>query len=112
VAVASLSTLSACRLQDASGQIGLECKDAGDCDDSALGCVPVDVDNPGRGKACMPPPEGWICQGDLYGDDVCDCGCAVLDLDCPNELASSCGDNGNQCPEGQDPVNNDNTQCA
>lgn len=101
---------SACRLQEASGQIGRDCNDARECDDETLGCVPLDVDNPAADRACMPPPADWTCTGELYGNETCDCGCAILDIDCPNELAP-CADNGNQCPGALNPDPADNTQC-
>lgn len=103
--------LGACALQEPSGHIGDECNDARECDDETLGCVPVDFDNPGRGKACMPPPEDFTCRGELYGDEACDCGCGVIDIDCPNALVGSCAENGNQCPDGQNPDPVDNSQC-
>jgi hypothetical protein len=31
---------------------------------------------------CLPPPEGWICDDNDWGDFFCDCGCGVLDSDC------------------------------
>jgi hypothetical protein len=100
----------ACGLTQASGQVGRDCDQARDCDAEDLGCVPVDVDNAGAGRACMPPPEDWTCRGDLYGNEQCDCGCAILDVDCPNALAP-CDDNGNRCPGGETPDPADNTQC-
>ena len=102
---------SACALQPASGQVGKECQQARECDDDTLGCVPVDFDNPGLGHACLPPPEAWTCEGKLYGDTACDCGCASLDVDCANELGASCAANGNQCPAGKDPDATDNAKC-
>ena len=89
------------------GQIGEECVEARECDDDTLGCVPVD----GAGSACMPPPEDWSCEGKLYGDVARDCGCELLDIDCPNELVASCAENGNQCPDGKNPDPLDNTKC-
>ena len=106
-----LGLSAACALQGPSGHIGEECKDSGDCDDDTLGCVPVDNDNPGRGRACMPPPEEFACEGKLYGDEVCDCGCGVVDTDCANETVAACAENGNQCPDGQNPDPVDNSQC-
>ena len=111
IAVLLLVGVGACRLQEASGQIGKDCQEARECDDDTLGCVPVNLDNPAAGSACMPPPEEWLCEGKLYGDAACDCGCAVADIDCPNALVASCAANGNQCPDGENPDPVDNTQC-
>jgi len=107
--VAALAT--SCALQGPSGHIGDECNDARECDDEALGCVPVNDENPASGRACMPPPEEFTCRGELYGDDACDCGCGFIDIDCANELDDACAANGNQCPEGKNPDPLDNSQC-
>lgn len=107
----ALSALGGCSLQASSGHVGEECDDARDCDAENLGCVPVDFDNPGARKACMPPPEEFSCRGELYGDDACDCGCGVIDIDCANATSGACAGNGNQCPEGENPDPADNSQC-
>ncbi len=40
---------------------------------------------------CLAPPKEWICSPAAYGDGkVCDCGCGVQDLDCPDSKLSSC----------------------
>lgn len=37
-----------------------------------------------------PPPE-WVCPAQFFGtDDGCDCGCGVVDPDCPDATADSC----------------------
>ncbi|NUO47772.1 MAG: hypothetical protein HOV80_02830 [Polyangiaceae bacterium] len=37
------------------------------------------------------PPAGWTCNLANYGtNDGCDCGCGVVDPDCPDALAASC----------------------
>ncbi len=45
-------------------------------------------------EACEAPPEvpaDWICDPAFYGvDDGCDCGCGVVDLDCPDATDASC----------------------
>lgn len=110
--VAFVSSTTGCALQVSSGHIGEECDDARDCDDEALGCVPVDFDTPALGNACMPPPTEFTCRGELYGDDACDCGCGVIDIDCASELDDACAENGNQCPEPQNPDPLDNSQCV
>jgi hypothetical protein len=35
-------------------------------------------------------PARWICPASSWGDGVCDCGCGVLDPDCPDASAASC----------------------
>ena len=109
--IVALASLAGCGLRVPSGHIGEECDQAGECDDEALGCVPVDLDNLGRGRACMPPPEGFTCRGELYGDEACDCGCGVIDIDCPSELIAACAEYGNQCPGNGNPDPVDNSQC-
>ena len=32
----------------------------------------------------------WTCPEDYYGDDYCDCGCGVLDIDCADDSYESC----------------------
>jgi hypothetical protein len=107
----ALLALSACTLGGQSGNVGLECEEARDCDADELGCVPVDEQNPAGERVCMPPHADWTCRGELFGDTACDCGCGLLDVDCPTELSSSCAVDGNNCPPGQNPVPTDNTRC-
>jgi hypothetical protein len=36
-------------------------------------------------------PAGWTCDPEVYGtDDGCDCGCGVVDPDCPDMTAAAC----------------------
>ncbi|HTQ05676.1 MAG TPA: hypothetical protein VMI54_17560 [Polyangiaceae bacterium] len=38
---------------------------------------------------CEVPP-GWTCDPTTYGDGTCNCGCGIVDVDCPDAEASSC----------------------
>lgn len=107
-----LLSLAGCELGSQSGGIGVDCDDTSDCDDDELACVPLDEEKPAGARACLPPPEDWTCDGELLGDGACDCGCGFLDLDCANELATSCANDGNRCRDGESPVATDNTSCA
>jgi len=55
-----------------------------ECDD-CRGCgsdyCPTNID-PNEPTRCLPPPEGWICNVERFGDRTCDCGCGVRDFDC------------------------------
>ncbi|HYC56506.1 MAG TPA: M4 family metallopeptidase [Candidatus Binatia bacterium] len=82
---------------NAAVEIGEECDDgngsAGDgCDDACL----------------YEAPDGWSCPPQWYGDGECDCGCDLLDSDCPTPMATHCDFNG--CFQGI-PDPEDNTQC-
>jgi hypothetical protein len=33
---------------------------------------------------------GWTCAADAFGDGVCDCGCGIVDVDCPGPSSASC----------------------
>jgi len=44
---------------------------------------------PGDNAHCAAPPL-WTCSPGLYGDGVCNCGCGVVDIDCPDATAASC----------------------
>jgi len=35
-------------------------------------------------------PTDWTCDPELYGDDSCDCGCGIPDLDCPDATIQDC----------------------
>jgi hypothetical protein len=111
-AAVCVALVAGCTLQGSQGNnIGVACDKSDDCDDKALGCVPLDEENPASRRICLPPAEDWVCAADFYGDGACDCGCAFKDVDCPDLNASSCSVDGNNCPSGQNPVANDNTQC-
>jgi MYXO-CTERM domain-containing protein len=46
---------------------------------------------PTPGQACIAVPAGWTCNPAFYGDQECDCGCGVLDVDCPSPSIDDCG---------------------
>ena len=63
------------------------CNVAGSC--SAHPCPGIiDPENP---TACdaPPEPEGWTCT-EMWADGACDCGCGVVDIDCPDATPASC----------------------
>jgi hypothetical protein len=35
-------------------------------------------------------PAKWTCDGATYGDGTCNCGCGVVDVDCPDATDASC----------------------
>jgi len=35
-------------------------------------------------------PDGWMCPLSYYDDGSCDCGCGVMDIDCPSASADAC----------------------
>ena len=74
------------------------------CDDGNT--LPGDGCSPG---CTLEAPEGWTCPVFWYGDSLCDCGCAVLDVDCPSLSAMVC--EFNNCPNGEPPQPNNNPQC-
>ena len=64
-------------------------------------------------RALIPPPPGWTCASQFYGDGQCSCGCGVLDVDCADanvQSCVSCLDTGScsasACPGDIDPTNN------
>lgn len=66
-----------------------------DGDDCAEGFACAEPDVGGERLGCVPvpppPPDGWVCADGLYGtDDGCDCGCGVIDPDCPDATADVC----------------------
>jgi hypothetical protein len=76
-----------CGVQD------LDCltNDAAECDSCA--CNPErcpESVNPENPAECAPPPPGWTCAAAAYADDLCDCGCGVVDVDCNDATANSC----------------------
>lgn len=66
------------------------------CNDGRLDGDEQDVDCGGSCPPC-PPPE-WTCERRLYGDEVCQCGCGALDVDCESDDVSACDDV--RCPDG------------
>ena len=69
-------------------------------------------------SGCVAAPMDWTCAPATYGTgDGCDCGCGVIDADCPDGFGSSCTTcNGTgscsttACPG--DIMPNDNTRCV
>jgi hypothetical protein len=112
----ALLLMTACRIGEGLPDVGEPCDASDDCE-GALGCVPTSVDNPTGPRVCMPPPDGWDdgrCKPYFLGDPdvICDCGCGAPDVDCANETAAACNqDLGLHCPDGQNPVADDNTRC-
>lgn len=47
----------------------------------------VDTDDTTR---CRPPPEGWECELQAYGDGACHCGCGIVDPDCDSPSKEAC----------------------
>jgi len=100
------------------GAPDLDCltSDIGECDDcyscGADDC-PDNVD-PSDPTQCLPPPEGWACNIERFGDRVCDCGCGARDFDCirSEDYCWECPPEG--CTRGDcarlDPM--DNTRCT
>jgi hypothetical protein len=89
------NTFGSCNLADCPGRID-----------------PADV------TTCLAPPAGWTCTPSTYGDGkVCECGCGVPDIDCPDSSAASC-DNclaQGSCAQGLCPSSiapGDNAHCA
>jgi hypothetical protein len=108
-----------CRLGDGIGSdnTGADCTSAKDCDDRDLACVSLREDAPNIGAGnedgvCLPAPDGWTCQSRFWNDvdELCDCGCGIIDPDCAGNTASSACDE-NNCPPGQNPVAADNARC-
>jgi cysteine-rich repeat protein len=70
------------------------------CDDGNVidgdGCSSVCLVEPnatcsGQPSVCRVVPAGWTCPPIYYdNDDGCDCGCAVVDPDCPNLTSAVC----------------------
>lgn len=112
-ALLALALVDACSLGRVSGNVGVECDDTSDCDpDDTLACVSNDPDDPAAGAVCMPPPDGWVCDGKFYKDfeALCDCGCGIIDVDCAgNASAAACDEN--NCETGE-PLPTNNADCG
>lgn len=89
------------------------CNGAGSCN---LAQCPGRID-PDDVSRCMAPPQGWTCAASAYGDgETCDCGCGILDEDCPDADAASCDrcTSDGSCANGPCPsslVADDNPHC-
>lgn len=88
------------------------CNGAGSC--SVAEC-PGRID-PEDTSRCTAPPEGWTCSPVSYGDGTCDCGCGIVDEDCPNTEVASCEEctAEGSCANGPCPSTlsaDDNTRC-
>jgi hypothetical protein len=62
---------------------------------------------------------GWLCPTDWFGTaDGCDCGCGILDPDCPSDdpsecdFCTACGDPRMGCADSAAVDGDDNTQCV
>ena len=63
------------------------CNGIGSCAEGELDCGSITPEDSGT---CVPAP-GWTCNPAYYdAADGCDCGCGVVDPDCPDALATSC----------------------
>ena len=62
------------------------CNAVGSC---SAGACPGRID-PEDVTACVSPPARWSCDPATYGDGTCNCGCGVVDVDCPDAMAASC----------------------
>jgi hypothetical protein len=92
------------------------------CNDKAnegLGaCVNAGGEGGAGGASTSGVPAEWTCVATFYGTaDGCDCGCGVVDPDCADESATSCGFCGGSgscnigtCPGAIDPQ--DNSTCV
>lgn len=76
---------------DCRGSTPSSCNSCWGCGECPGRVDPMDI------SQCSPPPDGWTCPDDLYGDfQFCDCGCGVMDPDCAENNIDYCG----ECPEG------------
>jgi hypothetical protein len=57
------------------------------------------------------PPDDWSCDGTLFADGTCDCGCGALDVDDCGQSTEfdNCVRSG--CPQGQAPWEHENFSC-
>jgi hypothetical protein len=79
-----------------------ECNAGGSCDTTGSGC-PGLID-PEQNDICA----NWRCPANYYNDGfLCDCGCGVLDPDCPSPQAADCDfcDSTGSCAVGSCPSN-------
>lgn len=62
-----------------------DCLAQGSC---AIGLCPSSIVADDNAHCAVPPR--WACPPSSWGDGVCDCGCGVVDVDCPDASAASC----------------------
>lgn len=77
-------------------------------------CTGIDPEDNTR---CIDPvPSGWLCDRDAYGDEACDCGCGVRDVDCSSGDPGVCDlcDAEGSCSNAScdDLVEDDNASCV
>ena len=77
------------------GTVDTDChgdSSTGKCDDcNRIGACSTTCDqvNGNNNGVCTVP--GWTCKPSAYGDGgACDCGCGVVDPDCPDDSSNSC----------------------
>ena len=61
------------------------CLAEGSC---ANGLCPSSIAPTDNAHCAIPPL--WTCEASSYGDGVCNCGCGVVDVDCPDATAAAC----------------------
>jgi hypothetical protein len=62
------------------------CDDQGSC---ASDCSDIKLTDNAQ---CGGANQGWTCDPQNYGDgSICDCGCGIVDYDCPGKEAKVCG---------------------
>lgn len=86
------------------------CNSVGSC--SASNC-PGSIDE--ADNTICDLPEGWACPEHTYGNNLCDCGCGVVDRDCDSASRDACvicnnGCSRESCPGPIDEA--DNTLCT
>lgn len=59
----------------------VNCSAAQDCLNSVLA---TDI------SQCRPAPDGWTCKPAQFHDGYCECGCGILDPDCPSKQTAVC----------------------
>ena len=87
-----------------------------DCDDGTIGacatvwCEVYELPVADSNWLCETPIPDWTCPPGYYDDEmsICDCGCGVIDPNCPGPTADGCFNN---CPDGQAPVADQNWLC-
>jgi len=73
---------------DCTGPYGAACElcgGEGACQ-TDVNCKDIDPEN----NALCDETFGWVCSTLRYGDEICDCGCGVKDVDCPSSDSMVC----------------------